>query len=63
MSSKVVCVVDEKKGTLTITLPLEPKKSASGKSTVIASTRGNMAVDAKYKGETVTIGVTAYVKD
>lgn len=41
MSKEVSVVVDEKKGTMTITLPLEPKKSASGKSTVIASTRGN----------------------
>ncbi|HNT35241.1 MAG TPA: hypothetical protein PKH07_09615 [bacterium] len=53
--------VDKKKGTLTIVLPLqEPTASGSGKNMVVASTKGNMRVDAEYDGKPLTIGVNAY---
>ena len=53
--------LDEKGKTLTITLPLTPGMSKSGKSLVIASTRGNVTFpDLTYKGKPVTVGVNAY---
>ena len=36
--------------------------SASGKTMVIASTRGNKEVDAEYEGKKITIGLNAYVR-
>jgi hypothetical protein len=51
-------------GWLVIRLPLEtPKPSASAKSLVVASTRGNVTFgDVLVDGKPVTIGVNAYVK-
>jgi hypothetical protein len=63
MSKDMTVVVDKKKKTLTITLPLqEPTPSASGKTMVIATTRGNQQVNADYDGNPITIGVNAYFK-
>ncbi len=54
--------IDEKAKTLTITIDMqEPALSASGKSFVVASTRGNVTVDAKVNGKNVTIGLNAYI--
>ena len=39
-----------------------PPSSASGKTLVISSTRGNMATDLMVKGKPVTIGLNAYIK-
>ena len=39
-----------------------PTPSASGKTLVIATTRGNQVTDAKVDGKNVVIGLTAYVK-
>lgn len=48
---------------LVITIPMqEPAPSASGKTLVVASTRGNMATTAIVNGKPVTIGVNAYIK-
>ena len=47
---------------LTITLPIAPHSSKSGKTTVIASTGGNKASTVQYEGKPVVIGVNAYVK-
>ena len=48
---------------LVIDLPLEAATlSASGKSYVIASTRGNMTTDAKIDGKPIVIGVNAYFR-
>lgn len=48
---------------LVITLPLEePKLSASGKTLVVASTRGNTETEAKVNGKALTIGVNAYIR-
>lgn len=54
--------IDEKAKTLTITLDLDaPKVSASGKSLVVASSRGNTVTDAMVNGKPVTVGVNAYI--
>jgi hypothetical protein len=39
-----------------------PVPSASGKSLVVASTRGNLQTDALVKGKPVTIGLNAYIR-
>jgi len=55
----------EKQGSqefLTISLPVQRERSASGKSIVIASTRGNKTTDIKVEGQNVVIGVNAYIK-
>ena len=44
-----------------ITLPIEPSISASGKSLVVASTKGNKTTNVMYEGKPITIGVNAYV--
>ena len=40
----------------------EPTPSASGKTLVVATTRGNMVTEAKVDGKPVTVGVNAYIK-
>jgi len=50
-------------GELVIRLPLHrpPVPSASGKTLVIASTRGNQKTEAVVDGQHVVIGVNAYI--
>ena len=50
-------------GDLVIRLPLNknPLPSASGKSVVIASTRGNQKTEAVLNGQPIIVGVNAYV--
>jgi hypothetical protein len=56
-------IIDEKAGTITFTLPLqEAKRSASGKTLVIASTHGNQATVLNYNGKPVIVGINAYVR-
>ncbi len=53
-----------KDGKMVLTLDVEekdPPKSASGKSRVVASTRGNVQTSLQIKGQNVTIGVNAYI--
>ena len=52
------------KGRLILSLPLQaPTPSASGKTKVVASTRGNVTLPSvKVDGKEVTIGVNAYIK-
>ena len=57
--AKIKCTIAD--DVLTITLPVEARKSASGKTLVIASTRGNIRTGLEYKGEQVFLGVNAYV--
>ena len=52
--------INEKAGTVTVVLPLSPGPSKSGKSMVIASTRGNQTSTATFNGKPVTVGVNAY---
>ena len=40
----------------------EPTPSSSGKTLVVASTRGNTVTTAMVKGKPVTIGLNAYIK-
>ncbi|HEX2967156.1 MAG TPA: hypothetical protein VHO84_15330 [Syntrophorhabdaceae bacterium] len=40
----------------------EPTPSASGKTLVIASTRGNVTTSAQVNGKPVTVGLNAYIK-
>ncbi len=40
----------------------DPTPSASGKTLVIASTRGNVVTSAQVNGKPVTIGLNAYIK-
>ena len=55
-------VVDEQARTLTLVLDLEePTPSASGKTLVVASTRGNARTDARVNGKTLVVGVNAYI--
>ena len=55
-------VIDAKAKTLTLVLDLEePTPSASGKTLVVASTRGNARTDAQVNGKTLVVGVNAYV--
>jgi len=47
---------------LIITADLEtPTPSASGKTLVVASTRGNMKTDVLVEGKPLTIGLNAYI--
>jgi hypothetical protein len=51
-------------GELVIRLPLNrpPVPSSSGKTLVVASTRGNQRTDAVLDGQPVIVGVNAYVR-
>lgn len=40
----------------------EPKPSSSGKTLVVASTRGNVVTTAEVNGKPITIGLNAYIK-
>lgn len=52
-----------KDGKLIIEIELqEPAPSASGKTMVIATTRGNVKTDCKVEGHEITIGLNAYYK-
>ena len=53
-----------KDGKLIIEIDLQtpPVPSASGKTMVVASTRGNQATDLIIEGQPVVIGVNAYIK-
>jgi hypothetical protein len=55
--------VEIKDNKLCIEIDLEtPTPSASGKTLVVASTRGNTVTTAMVNGKPVTIGLNAYIK-
>lgn len=55
--------VEIKDNKLCIEIDLEePKPSSSGKTLVVASTRGNVVTDVLVNGKPVTIGLNAYIK-
>ncbi|MHB8880884.1 MAG: hypothetical protein ACYC69_05140 [Thermodesulfovibrionales bacterium] len=55
--------VEIKNNKLYIEIDLEtPTPSASGKTLVVASTRGNAVTTAKVNDKFVTIGLNAYIK-
>lgn len=47
---------------LVVEMPISPRTSASGKSLVIASTNGNQPTTVQYEGQTVILGLNAYIK-
>jgi len=51
-----------KKLIIEIDLDEERKPSASGKSLVVASTRGNVTTDVKVDGKPLVVALNAYVK-
>ncbi len=54
--------IDEESKTITLVLDLqEPTPSASGKTLVVASTRGNVPTDVTVNGKPVVVGVNAYI--
>ncbi len=55
--------VEQKENKLYIEIDLEkPTRSTSGKTLVVASTRGNVVTDVMVDGKPVTIGINAYIK-
>ena len=49
-------------GMLVIRIPMQtPTPSASGKTLVVASTKGNVMTSAMVDGQPVTVGVNAYI--
>jgi hypothetical protein len=55
--------VEIKDNKLCIEIDLEtPTPSSSGKTLVVASTRGNTVTDIEIDGKPVTIGLNAYIK-
>jgi len=59
----VECTLDMDIGALVIRMPLQlpPSPSASGKTLVLASTRGNLKTTAVWEGKPIVLGVNAYV--
>lgn len=55
--------VEIKNNKLFIEIDLEkPTPSSSGKTLVVASTRGNVVTSAEVDGKPITIGLNAYIK-
>jgi len=55
--------VEIRNNKLCIEIDLEtPTPSSSGKTLVVASTRGNTVTDVEIDGKPVTIGLNAYIK-
>ena len=55
--------VEMKDGNLIITIPMhEPQRSASGKSLVVASSKGNKPTEVMVKGKPVIVGLNAYIE-
>ena len=55
--------IDENAKKMTIEVDLQtPAPSASGKTLVVASSRGNIQTDAHIDGKPVTIGFNAYIR-
>jgi hypothetical protein len=54
--------VEIRNNKLCIEIDLEkPTRSASGKTLVVASTRGNVVTNAEVEGKPITIGLNAYI--
>lgn len=58
----LTAVIKSKQLIITIDLNDPPRPSASGKTTVLASSNGNIATSLVYQDKPVVIGVNAYVK-
>jgi len=56
-------VIDEKAGTITITLQMQtPVASKSGKTLVVATTHGNQPSGLNVHGKALIVGVNAYLR-
>lgn len=55
--------VELKDGNLIISIPVQtpPTPSASGKTLVVASTRGNVKTGVMVQGKEITLGLNAYI--
>jgi len=55
--------VELKDGNMVITIPVSnpPVPSASGKTLVVASTRGNVKTGVMVSGKEITLGLNAYI--
>lgn len=61
-ASKGQMQVSMEKGMLVIRIPAQkPAPSASGKTLIVASTRGNKTTDVIIDGKPLIVGMTAYV--
>jgi len=56
-------IVAVENGQLVIRIPMNnpPTPSATGKTLVVASSRGNIKTDCMVNGKPVTVGVNAYI--
>jgi len=54
--------VEIKNGNLVIEMPIAPAPSKSGKTTLIASTHGNIPTTIQHEGKPVVVSVNCYVK-
>jgi hypothetical protein len=54
--------VEIKDNQLVITLPISPRPSNSGKTTIVASSAGNQPTTCEHEGKPIIVGVNAYVK-
>ncbi|MDD5007850.1 MAG: hypothetical protein PHC68_05520 [Syntrophorhabdaceae bacterium] len=55
--------VEVKDNKLFIEIDIEkPTPSSSGKTLVVASTRGNVVTDAQVEGKPLVVGLNAYIK-
>lgn len=54
--------IKDKKLCIEIDMEEKPTPSASGKTLVVASTRGNVVTEVTVDGKPVTIGLNAYIK-
>jgi len=60
-----ISVKIEKQGSievLTVTMPITKRPSQSGKTTIVASTNGNIPTTAVIDGKVVTVGLNAWIK-
>ncbi|MFO8241403.1 MAG: hypothetical protein R6T90_10470 [Dissulfuribacterales bacterium] len=54
--------IENNKLYIEIEINKEPVPSASGKTSIVASTRGNIVTDVMVDGKPLTIGLNAYIK-
>jgi hypothetical protein len=54
--------LNEEMSEITLTLPISPRPSKSGKTTVVATSSGNQTFsDIRFDGKPITVGVNAYI--
>ena len=54
--------ISEDKKSIVIELPIAPRPSKSGKTTIVAGTAGNQTSAAVWDGKPIVVGVNCYVK-